>query len=56
VARYAWLALPQHLRQLTDGQLHPPEQRQYAQPRRIAKGAKNVERGVHASSYKEIFI
>jgi hypothetical protein len=36
------LALPQHLCQLADGQLHDPEQRKDAQPRRIGQRLESV--------------
>ena len=37
VARHARLALPEHLRQLADRQLHQPQQRDDAQPGRVGK-------------------
>ena len=37
------LALPQHLRQLAHRQLHRPQQREDAQPRRVGKGTEDVE-------------
>ncbi len=56
MATDARLALPQHLRQFAHRQLHRAQQRQYAQPRRIAEGAKDFERVGHGSRYKDIFI
>ena len=42
VARDPRLALPEHLRELADRQLHRPEQREDAQPRRVGEGLKKV--------------
>ena len=42
VARNARLALAEHLRQLADRQLHQPQQREDAQPRRIGERLESV--------------
>ena len=42
VARHARLALPEHLRQFADRQLHHPQQRQDAQPGRIGKRLETI--------------
>ena len=42
VARHARLALPEHLRQLADRQLHQPQQRDDAQPRRVGKRLESI--------------
>jgi len=45
VARDARLALPENLRQLSDRQLHQPQQRDDAQPSRIGKRLESVSQG-----------
>ena len=42
MARDSRLALPEHLRQLADRQLHQPQQREDAQPRRVGKRLETV--------------
>ena len=42
MARNARLALAEHLRQLADRQLHQPQQRDDAQPRRIGKRLESI--------------
>ena len=44
MARHARLALPEHLRELADRQLHRAQQREDAQPRRVGKRTEDVER------------
>ena len=57
VTRNARLALPEHLREFADRQLHPPQQRDDPQSRRIGKRTKDGERAFHLRpSYKEFFI
>ena len=45
MARHARLALPEHLRELADGQLHRPQQRQDAQPAGIGKRLEKRRKG-----------
>jgi pyruvate/2-oxoglutarate dehydrogenase complex dihydrolipoamide dehydrogenase (E3) component len=54
--RDAWLALPQHLGELADRQLHPPQQREDPQPGRVRQSTEDFERHRHARTYKEFFI
>ena len=57
MARDARLALPQHLRELTDRQFHRAQQRENAQPRRIRQRAEDVESDRHdGKRYRDIFI
>ena len=59
VARDARLALPEHLGELADRQLHRPQQREDAQPVGIGKRLEKRERGESVdmnSTYKDIFI
>ena len=42
MARDARLALAEHLRQLADRQLHQPQQREDAQPRRIGQRLESI--------------
>ena len=47
MARHAWLALAKHLRDLTDGQLHRPQQGQHAKPRGIGQSGKKARELSH---------
>ena len=42
MARNARLALAEHLRQFADRQLHQPQQREDAQPRRVGKRLESI--------------
>jgi hypothetical protein len=56
VAGHARLALAEHLRDLTDGQLHRAQQHQDPEPRRIGQRGKDLGRCSHICAYKDIFI
>ena len=53
--RHARLALAEHIGEFADAQLHPPHQRDDAQPRSVGESGVDGERVDHAPGYKDSF-